>query len=64
MQEKFGFRFPLPALLAQRTDKDRHAHTGELLTDDFAPVNLYDTMGDEAEEVAVSAANPARCSAT
>ena len=23
LQEKFGFRFPLPALLARRTEKDR-----------------------------------------
>ena len=47
LQEKFGFRYPLPALLARRTDKDRATHTGELLTDDFAPVNLYDTIGKD-----------------
>ena len=34
------------ALLARRTDKDRTTQTGELLTDDFAPVNLYDTIGE------------------
>ena len=45
LQEKYGFRFPLPALLARRTDRDRTTQTGELLTDDFAPVNLYDTIG-------------------
>jgi len=39
------FRFPLPELLAKRTDR-RPAQKGELLTDDFAPVNLYDTIGD------------------
>src|SRR3954463_15427577 len=42
LQEKFGFRFPLPALLARRTDNSGTTQTGELLTDDFAPVNLYD----------------------
>ena len=46
LQEKFGFRFPLPALLARRTDKDNTRYTGELLTDDFAPVNLYDKIGE------------------
>ncbi len=43
LQERYQFRYPLPALVAQR----RETHTvpgGELLTDDFAPVNLYETM--------------------
>jgi spermidine synthase len=47
LQEKFRFRFPLPALLARRTDNDSTLQTGELLTDDFAPVNLYDTIGEQ-----------------
>jgi spermidine synthase len=47
LQEKFGFRFALPALLARRTGKSGATQTGELLTDDFAPVNLYDTMGEK-----------------
>ena len=47
MQEKFGFRFALPALLARRTEKASTTQTGELLTDDFAPVNLYDTIGEQ-----------------
>ena len=46
LQEKFGFRFALPTLLERRTEKSGAAQTGELLTDDFAPVNLYDTMGE------------------
>jgi spermidine synthase len=46
-QDKFGFRYALPALLARRTDKDNTRHTGDLLTDDFAPVNVYDKMGDK-----------------
>ena len=43
LQQKFGFRFALPALLAHRTE--RPSLPGDLLTDDFAPVNLYDTIG-------------------
>ena len=44
-QEKYKFRFPIPTLLARRTDKDNTRFTGELLTDDFAPVNVYDAYG-------------------
>ena len=44
MQQKHNFRFPLPQLMAKRI-----AHPAldkaELLTDDFAPVNLYDAIG-------------------
>jgi spermidine synthase len=46
LQEKFGFRYPLPALLERRTETSGTAQTGELLTDDFAPANVYDTMGE------------------
>jgi spermidine synthase len=47
LQERHNFRFPLPHLLARRiaTPSTRE---GELLTDDFAPVNLYDTIGERA----------------
>ena len=34
-------------MLARRIDQERTTQTGEMLTDDFAPVNLYDTMGDK-----------------
>lgn len=48
LQDKFGFRFALPALFARRTDRPPEAiQKGELLTDDFAPVDLYDTMGEK-----------------
>ncbi len=47
LQAKHGFRFALPALLARRTEKSGTAQTGELLTDDFAPVNLYDRIGGD-----------------
>jgi len=50
LQEQFRFRFELPALLARRTEKSGAMQTGELLTDDFAPVNLYDTMGEKRKK--------------
>jgi spermidine synthase len=50
LQEKYRFRFELPALLARRTEKSGAAQPGELLTDDFAPVNLYDTMGEKRKK--------------
>jgi spermidine synthase len=45
LQERHKFRFPLPQLMARRSDR-RPSQKGELLTDDFAPVNLYDTIGE------------------
>jgi len=50
LQEQYRFRFELPALLARRTEKSGAAQRGELLTDDFAPVNLYDTMGEKRKK--------------
>lgn len=50
LQEKLGFRFALPALLARRSEKDNTRFPGDLLTDDFAPVNLYDQMGDRRKK--------------
>jgi spermidine synthase len=41
LQEDFHFRYPLPDL-AKRRVLNRSAERGELLTDDFAPVNLYE----------------------
>ena len=46
LQDRHGFRFALPALLARRSENNNTTQTGQLLTDDFAPVNLYDTMGE------------------
>jgi spermidine synthase len=45
LQERYNFRFPLPQLLARRTAMPS-TRQGELITDDFAPVNLYDTIGE------------------
>jgi len=50
LQEKYRFRFELPTLLTRRTEKSGAMQTGELLTDDFAPVNLYDTMGEKRKK--------------
>jgi spermidine synthase len=49
LQERHKFRYALPELLARRTDR-RPAQKGELLTDDFAPVNLYDTIGERRKK--------------
>jgi spermidine synthase len=50
LQDRLGFRFSLPALMARRNDKPNTTQTGELLTDDFAPVNVYDTMGERRKK--------------
>jgi spermidine synthase len=49
LQEAHGFRYALPALLAKRrTDAKTQGAKGELLSDDFAPVDLYGaTSGPE-----------------
>jgi spermidine synthase len=49
LQERHKFRFALPELLARRTDR-RPSQKGEMLTDDFAPVNLYDTIGERRKK--------------
>jgi spermidine synthase len=43
LQTRHKLRFPLPELVKQREDKSA-APGGVLLTDDFAPVNLYEVM--------------------
>jgi spermidine synthase len=48
LQARHGFRFPLPQLLQRRMDKPQaQAAAGDLITDDFAPADLYDVMGKE-----------------
>jgi len=42
LQDAYHFRYPLPNL-AKRRVLSRRGERGELLTDDFAPVNLYET---------------------
>jgi predicted membrane-bound spermidine synthase len=43
LQEKFKFRYPLPELLKKRQDNVDVAQ-GVLLTDDFAPADLYNAL--------------------
>lgn len=46
LQSNHGFRYALPALLAKRkTDAKAQTAKGELITDDFAPVDLYGATG-------------------
>jgi len=45
LQKKYGFRHALPELLANRTELDPGA--GEVLTDDFAPVDVYVADGPQ-----------------
>ena len=43
LQEQYRFRYPLPGLAGARKE-NYTLPGGELLTDDFSPVNLYETM--------------------
>jgi spermidine synthase len=45
LQKKYGFRYSLPELLAQRSQSD--PGPGEVLTDDFAPVDVYVADGPQ-----------------
>jgi hypothetical protein len=46
LQQRHNFRYSLPRLLAERINHPP-LDKADLLTDDFAPVNLYETMGRE-----------------
>ncbi len=47
LQERYGFRFSLPAMLQRRLDKHPPQAAGaDLITDDFAPADIYDVMGE------------------
>jgi len=43
LQKKFKFRYPLPELLKKRQDNVDVAQ-GVILTDDFAPADLYNAL--------------------
>jgi spermidine synthase len=45
LQDQFAFRYPLPDLLTHREAMD--PGTGEVLTDDFAPVDVYVADGPQ-----------------
>ena len=45
LQQRYNFRFPLPEVLKRRMPNPQgEAKGGVTITDDFAPVNLYDTI--------------------
>jgi spermidine synthase len=48
LQKKYGFRHSLPELLANRTELDPGA--GEVLTDDFAPADVYVADGPQRKK--------------
>ena len=49
LQERHGFRFPLPQILRRRLDQPRlQAVNGDVITDDFAPADVYDVIGKDA----------------
>ena len=43
LQAQYHFRYPLPDLVDKRTE-DQNFDDAHVLTDDFAPVNLYETI--------------------
>jgi spermidine synthase len=51
LQERHGFRFPLPQILTRRMDNPQsQAAKGDIITDDFAPADVYDVMGREPRQ--------------
>jgi spermidine synthase len=49
LQERHGFRFALPQLLQRRMNTpELAAAKGDLITDDFAPADVYDVRGERA----------------
>jgi spermidine synthase len=49
LQQRHGFRFPLPQILQRRMDKPQsQAANGDVITDDFAPADVYDVMGKDS----------------
>jgi len=49
LQERHGFRFPLPQILRRRLEQPRlQAANGDVITDDFASADVYDVIGKDA----------------
>jgi spermidine synthase len=44
LQEGYGFRFPLPQLVQRRIDYHQSQSVADIITDDFAPADIYDVM--------------------
>jgi spermidine synthase len=52
LQERHRFRFPLPQLLQRRIDNPlSQAEKGDVITDDFAPADVYDVIGRDQRRV-------------
>jgi len=48
LQDRHGFRFPLPQLLQRRVDTvPAQAAKADIITDDFAPADVYDVIGKD-----------------
>jgi spermidine synthase len=47
LQERHGLRFALPQLLQRRIDKPPPSQAADVITDDFAPADIYDVLGRE-----------------
>jgi spermidine synthase len=48
LQEQHGFRFALPQLLERRLEaRPQQAATADIITDDFAPADVYDIRGKD-----------------
>jgi predicted membrane-bound spermidine synthase len=47
LQERVGFRFALPQLLQRRIERLPDIAKADIITDDFAPADVYDVMGKD-----------------
>jgi hypothetical protein len=54
LQERYHFRYPLPDLVNARVT-DESAEGSEVLTDDFAPVNLYEATASRSSRTVTPA---------
>jgi predicted membrane-bound spermidine synthase len=48
LQARYGFRFPLPQILRRRSDPSALAPGVAIITDDFAPADVYDVLGRQS----------------
>jgi spermidine synthase len=46
LQDRHGFRYPLPDMLKRLVKPPAAAAKADLITDDFAPADVYDVMGE------------------
>lgn len=50
LQERHGFRYPLPPMLKRLVKPPSEAAKANLITDDFAPADVYDVMGERIKK--------------